>query len=200
LIGSKVSHARAGRHLEAIKYYDEVLKRHDHVDAWVAKGAALASVGSLQPAIDSFHQALKFDPACANAKTYLEATLKKLEEKTHSILIKKLAAPESNTVTMPISKEKLYVRHPPIASGAEKYMFVDSVEERSQARSSESSKKEKKKRKKRKKAAKKKGKKSRKRSRSTSSEMSFVRQAKKSKANEISHPILQRSKHHLWGA
>jgi tetratricopeptide (TPR) repeat protein len=41
-----------------------------HVDALVARGAALASTGQLRKAIDSFQAALQEDPDSVNARYY----------------------------------------------------------------------------------------------------------------------------------
>eukprot|EP00164_Ancoracysta_twista_P012191 GFYU01019069.1.p1 GENE.GFYU01019069.1~~GFYU01019069.1.p1 ORF type:complete len:335 (-),score=89.61 GFYU01019069.1:87-1091(-) len=53
----------------------------DHTDAYVAKGAAFFNEGKLEEAASNFDKALELDSRHPNARTYLQATEKKIAER-----------------------------------------------------------------------------------------------------------------------
>jgi tetratricopeptide (TPR) repeat protein len=75
-----VSLARGGKHKEALEIYDEALKLcPNHVDGLTARGAALANLGRLPAASAALEQALLIDPDNVNARSYLDATRRRMD-------------------------------------------------------------------------------------------------------------------------
>ena len=76
-----VAHARSGDHAAALRCYDRALELVPLcVDALVAKGAALASLGRLQEGKNACSAALQADPSHSNAAAYLASIRRKLAE------------------------------------------------------------------------------------------------------------------------
>eukprot|EP00928_Gymnodinium_smaydae_P043897 TRINITY_DN29336_c0_g1_i1.p1 TRINITY_DN29336_c0_g1~~TRINITY_DN29336_c0_g1_i1.p1 ORF type:complete len:490 (+),score=85.25 TRINITY_DN29336_c0_g1_i1:39-1508(+) len=78
-----VAKARTGDQKAALERYDAALDLcPQHKEGLVARGAALTNVGRLKEALQDFEDALKLDPADANALRYREICRKRAREET----------------------------------------------------------------------------------------------------------------------
>ena len=77
-----VAHARAGALPEAMAAYAHALELdRTHADAYVARGAALANAENYHDALGDFERALRYAPTHPNARSYLEATRERLQQR-----------------------------------------------------------------------------------------------------------------------
>ena len=166
-----VAKARDGKYDSAIGNYDAALQFDpNHVDAFVARGAAYSNKSRYQMAIDDFNRALKLNPKHKNAELYLLTTKRKVEAQ-------KIRSEEKRNESVSMKKVKSET-----AQGLEQdkiRRLLESEKKKKKRRKSSSSKER---------ASKKHKKKKRKRSSSSSSA-----------EGTAGHPILSRKSHRLWG-
>ncbi|KAF2351268.1 Tetratricopeptide repeat [Trinorchestia longiramus] len=78
-VADGVTHFKKGEHAEAFQLLSKALSIDaENVEAYVAKGALLANMGSFEKAVEDFESALKYNPEHSNARKYICETLLEL--------------------------------------------------------------------------------------------------------------------------